>query len=210
MANYNLKHYCLKGAVKAIGVLSVVAVGLLGRGVIAQNLIVPDDSLGNNSSVVTPVTASIDSIEGGAISESNLFHSFQEFNIAEGKGAYFFTAPNNIQNIFSRVTGNSLSEIFGTLGTIGNSTPDLWLINPNGIVFGPASRLDVGGSFIASTANAAQIGENITFRASSISENPQILTINSSALLFNQGASGRIENQSQSSIVSPTSDAQRI
>ncbi|NEO74281.1 MAG: hypothetical protein F6K52_33685, partial [Moorea sp. SIO3H5] len=49
--------------------------------------ITPDNTLGNESSVVTPNVdvkgALADLIEGGAIRESNLFHSFSDFNVAE-------------------------------------------------------------------------------------------------------------------------------
>ncbi len=68
----------------------------------------------------------------------NLFHSFQEFNVDEGRGVYF-SNPDNIVNILSRVTGDNISQILGTLGVLGNA--NLFLINPNGIVFGPNARL---------------------------------------------------------------------
>ena len=48
----------------------------------------------------------------------------------------------------SRVTGGVGSEIFGTLSSNGN----LMLLNPNGILFGANSKIDVGG-LIATTAN---------------------------------------------------------
>ncbi len=63
-----------------------------------------------------------DRIDGGAIRGSNLFHSFQEFNIGEGRGAYF-TNPTAIENIFSRVTGDNPSRLFGTLGGLGQCQP---------------------------------------------------------------------------------------
>ena len=74
--------------------------------VLAQ--IIPDETLGAESSVVTPDTIKgleSDRISGGAIRGSNLFHSFREFNIGEGRGGYFEN-PTAIENIFSRVTGN--------------------------------------------------------------------------------------------------------
>ncbi|MFY7804691.1 MAG: filamentous hemagglutinin N-terminal domain-containing protein, partial [Limnoraphis robusta] len=116
--------------------------------------IVPDNSLGNENSVVTPNVnirgINSNRIDGGAVRGGNLFHSFQEFNIREGRGAYF-SNPDNIINILTRVTGGNISEILGTLGVLGNA--NLFLINPNGIVFGPNARLDVGGSFFATTAD---------------------------------------------------------
>ena len=57
--------------------------------VLAQ--IIPDNSLGAESSVVTPDRIKgIESkrISGGAVRGNNLFHSFSEFNIGEGRGGY--------------------------------------------------------------------------------------------------------------------------
>ncbi|MEG3975665.1 hypothetical protein QT970_13735, partial [Microcoleus sp. herbarium8] len=54
--------------------------------------IVPDSSLGPESSRAVSDTINnlpSDRITGGATRGSNLFHSFGEFNIKEGRGAYF-------------------------------------------------------------------------------------------------------------------------
>ncbi|MGB3404922.1 MAG: filamentous hemagglutinin N-terminal domain-containing protein [Microcoleaceae cyanobacterium] len=140
--------------------------------------IIPDNSLGNESSVVVPNQningIDSDRIDGGAIRGSNLFHSFQEFNIDNGRGAYF-SNPENISNILTRVTGSNISNIFGTLGVLGNA--NLFLINPNGIVFGPNARLDVGGSFFASTADSILFENSVEFAASN-PDAPPLLTIN--------------------------------
>ncbi|MEH2160724.1 MAG: S-layer family protein [Nostoc sp.] len=164
-----------------------------------QSNIVPDKTLGAESSQVISNFQGqpIEVITGGATRQSNLFHSFQEFNISEGRGAYFFSPSADIQNILARVTGNNRSEILGILGTFGNSSPNLFLINPNGIVFGRNASLDVEGSFVGTTANGLQFGNQGVFSAT----NPQavpLLTINPSVLLFNQiQANGGIINQSQ-------------
>jgi filamentous hemagglutinin family protein len=103
-----------------------------------------------------------------------LFHSFGEFNIGEGRGAYFGN-PSGITNIFSRVTGGNPSNILGTLGVLGNA--NLFLINPKGIVFGPQARLDVRGSFLAATADSIVFNNAVEFS----SANPQgssLLTVN--------------------------------
>ena len=116
--------------------------------------IVPDGTLGAESSVVTPDVEingiKSDRIDGGATRGANLFHSFQDFNVGEGRGAYF-SNPTAIENILSRVTGSNLSEILGTLGVLGDA--NLFFINPNGIVFGSNASLDVRGSFVGSTAD---------------------------------------------------------
>jgi filamentous hemagglutinin family protein len=156
--------------------------------------VTPDDTLGNESSVVNTRDANSDSIDGGAIRGQNLFHSFQEFNVDAGRGVYFAN-PEAVTNIFSRVTGNDVSDILGTLGVDGAA--NLFLINPNGIIFGEGASLDVNGSFAATTASGIEFGEQGSFDAI----NPQIsqlLTINPSAYLFNQieeQAVGDIESQ---------------
>ncbi|MGQ4650098.1 two-partner secretion domain-containing protein [Lyngbya aestuarii] len=173
------------------------AVAVSGSGVFAQ--ITPDDSLGAESSVVIPLDAvgfPADGITGGATRGANLFHSFEEFNVAEGRGAYFFS-PAGIENILSRVTGGNPSEILGTLGTFGDSNPNLFLLNPNGIIFGPNASLDLQGSFLGTTASGIAFGENSFFSALNPEVPGQLLTVNPSAFFFNAAASQGIINQSR-------------
>jgi filamentous hemagglutinin family protein len=162
--------------------------------------ITPDASLGAESSTVTPnvsINGSAgDRIDGGAIRGGNLFHSFEQFNVGEGQRVYFAN-PSGINNIFSRVTGRNLSNILGTLGVSGAA--NLFLLNPNGIIFGKNARLDVRGSFAASTASAIQFGDRGFFSAINPASLP-LLNVNPSAFLFNQIASGRIENRSTAEI----------
>jgi large exoprotein involved in heme utilization and adhesion len=73
---------------------------------------IADDSLGAESSVVTPINTQVDTINGGAIRGTNLFHSFSQFHIGEGRGAYF-TNPSGIENILSRVTGSDAPRFLG-------------------------------------------------------------------------------------------------
>ncbi|WP_272819129.1 filamentous hemagglutinin N-terminal domain-containing protein [Scytonema hofmannii] len=161
---------------------------------LAQSNIVPDNTLGTETSRV--ITNSdglpIENISGGAYRGVNLFHSFREFNVDEGRAVYF-TNPAGIENILSRVTGRNRSQILGKLGVLGNA--NLFLINPNGIIFGPNASLDVNGSFVVTSANAIQFGEQGFFSAS-FPETPPLLTINPSALFFNQVGAGSIENRS--------------
>ena len=72
--------------------------------------------------------------------------------MGEGRGAYFAN-PNGIANIFTRVTGGNPSNILGVLGVQGNA--NLFLLNPKGVVFGYNARLDLRGSFLASSADTA-------------------------------------------------------
>lgn len=142
-----------------------------------------DTTLPNNSIVDT--SNGISTITGGTIAERNLFHSFERFSIGRRQTANFVSPSAAIQNILVRVTGGSRSEINGTLRTSGPSNPNLFLINPNGILFGQNARLDVRGSFIATTANAVGFGNRGFFSASAPND-PTLLTVNPSAFFFNQ------------------------
>jgi filamentous hemagglutinin family protein len=154
--------------------------------------ITPDNTLGNESSIVNTRDDTSEKIDGGAIRGQNLFHSFEEFNVDAGRGVYF-SNPEVITNIFSRVTGNNVSNILGTLGVDGAA--NLFLINPNGIIFGEGASLDVQGSFAATTADGIEFGEQGFFSATN-PESPNLLTINPSAYLFNQIPPGAIANNS--------------
>ena len=148
---------------------------LFGNSATAQ--IVPDKTLGAERSVVTPnvTIKGLPSarIDGGAIRGANVFHSFQEFNVKEGRGAYF-SNPAGIENILTRVTGTNASNIFGKLGVLGNA--NLFLLNPNGIIFGPNASLDINGSFVGSTANSLNFGDGKLFSATNPTA-PPLLTV---------------------------------
>ncbi|MGF1567049.1 MAG: filamentous hemagglutinin N-terminal domain-containing protein [Nodosilinea sp.] len=163
----------------------------LSSGTMAQNIIVPDDTLGAERSQIDPVSPGNDVVDGGAIRGANLFHSFLEFNVAN-QGQVYFVNPSGIENIFSRVTGSEPSDILGTLGV--NGAANLFFLNPNGITFGLGSFLDVDGSFIATTSDDIQFGERGSFGVSEPNVS-NLLTINPSALIFNQPVATPIINK---------------
>ncbi|MEM9484759.1 MAG: filamentous hemagglutinin N-terminal domain-containing protein, partial [Cyanobacteria bacterium P01_F01_bin.116] len=110
-------------------------------------------------------------ITGGTLKEGSLIHLFQTFNVDTG-ATVTFDDPG-VANIIGQITtveSNNLSIINGTLAVSG--TANLFLLNPNGIIFGTDAALNVPGSFIASTA------ENVVFNANVInSGDPTVIPL---------------------------------
>ncbi|MEB3357632.1 MAG: filamentous hemagglutinin N-terminal domain-containing protein [Synechococcales bacterium] len=163
--------------------------------------IVPDNTLGAEGSRLTPNVqirgALGDRIDGGALRGVNLFHSFEQFNINDLQRVYFAN-PAGIENILSRVTGDDVSDIFGTLGVDGNA--NLFLLNPNGIIFGENARLDIAGSFVASGGDRFTFPDGSEFSATN-PQAPPLLTVNV-PIGIQSGAQlqGNLINQGQLSV----------
>jgi len=157
----------------------------------AQAQILPDNTLGAESSVVLD-GGTLLFIDGGATRGGNLFHSFEEFSVQTGNTVFFNNALN-IQNILSRVTGSSASSIDGTIAAQG--TANLFLLNPNGVVFGPNASLQVGGAFLATTADGLNFEDGFEFSAGD-PQAPPLLTINAPIGLTFRGSPQPITNQS--------------
>ncbi|PSN19702.1 hypothetical protein C7271_05880, partial [filamentous cyanobacterium CCP5] len=123
-------------------------------------------------------------VESGLSLGNSLFHSFQEFSLAPGSTVRFIDP--GVRHIFSRVTGSHVSSLNGTLAVAGGNA-NLILLNPNGIVFGSMARLGIGGSFLATTANAIELVNGDRFSANINTALPsQLVRVDPSALLFNQ------------------------
>lgn len=162
------------GLLGCVGALAELTVGIAVSIHPTFAQLTPDNTLGIERSQVIPINKDNDGIVGGAARGTNLFHSFQDFNVGQGKGVYFAN-PQGITNIFSRVTGGNSSNIFGNLGVLGDA--NLFLLNPNGIVFGKNASLDVQGSFLGTTASSFVFANGVEFSATN-PQAPPLLTIN--------------------------------
>jgi filamentous hemagglutinin family protein len=138
------------------------------------------------------------SITGGVSRGQNTFHSFQDFSVPTS-GVATFANPVGNQSIITRVTGSLFSDINGTINTQG---ANFLLINPNGVVFGPGTQLNVGRVFAASTANGIDLadgaGRTLNFGTNTVGDGA-LLSIDPK-IIFNVsrlnlgGGNGEIKN----------------
>ena len=120
-----------------------------------------DGTWGNNDKLTGPnyqIGANLGQPQG-----DNLFHSFKDFNLQSGESATFF-GPGDFQNVISRVTGGNPSNIDGVIKSDIDGA-NMYFLNPYGIMFGPNAKLEVQGSFHASTADTLRFGDGNEFNA---------------------------------------------
>ena len=164
--------------------------------------IIPDRTLPNNTQVVQEGDRFV--ITEGTQAGSNLFHSFQDFSLGTGETATFDRISPDIANVISRVTGANLSDIDGAIEVLQTnsevSQANFFLINPNGIVFGENASLNVGGSFLATTANQIEFADGTEFRADGTQSSP-LLTVSVPIGLQLGQNSGEIVNRSLAPLV---------
>ncbi len=179
MYSFSLRIYFLRGCI----VLSWMLAGS------ASAQIIPDTTLPTDS--VVPLGCTNCNIIGGTSQGGNLFHSFDTFSVPTGGSAQFIHSPD-ISLIFSRVTGDKQSQIDGLIATSGLA--DLFFINPNGVLFGPNASLNVGGSFIATSADRINFADGTQFVASP--QTSPLLTVTAPVGLQFGSNPGDIVNQS--------------
>lgn len=75
----------------------------------------------------------------------NVAINWQDFNVG-AKATVNFAQPNGSSIALNRVLGSNGTEILGRL----NANGQVWVLNPNGVLFGRGAQVDVGG-LVAST-----------------------------------------------------------
>ena len=157
---------------------SLLLGGMLFPITVSAQSITPDGTL--STTVTSPDNRNFTITNGNQPNNgTNLFHSFSQFSIPTGGSATFdLVNTPNISTIFSRVTGGNVSNIDGLIQATNNSNPvSLFLLNPSGIIFGSNARLNIGGSFIGTTANSVKFVDGIEFSAVNPSASA-LLTVN--------------------------------
>jgi filamentous hemagglutinin family protein len=174
----------------------VIACLLTTTGDYAKAQISADGTL--STQVTTPDNLNF-TITDGTRQGSNLFHSFGEFSVPT-RGSAFFDNAVDVQNIISRVTGRSVSNIDGLLQANGRA--NLFLLNPNGIIFGSNAELNIGGSFVGSTARSLKFADATEFNATAEPTTP-LLTMSVPIGLQYGGTVGNILVQGSNLQVQP-------
>lgn len=193
------------------GVLSVIWLSAVyNYSVHAQ--VTPDNTLNTSVTSTTSMSGSNSyTINNGTRVGNNLFHSFSQFSILSGGSASFDNATD-IQNIFSRVTGGNISNIDGEISAKGSA--NLFLINPAGVIFGQNASLNIGGSFITTTANSIKFADGTEFSALQGADQP-LLTMSAPVGLQMGSNSASIKTQGRGyansgSVIVPTPNSTEL
>lgn len=134
--------------------LSALIGTLAASGAMGQNLPVLSSVV--SGSATTSVAGSTLTVNNSA----SAILDWSKFSIASGFTTNF-VQPSAASSVLNRVVGADPSSILGSLISNGK----VFLINPNGIVFGQGSQVNVGG-LVASTAplsNADFLAGNLSF-----------------------------------------------
>jgi filamentous hemagglutinin family protein len=175
-----------KAALKELGIakatnwrintfISILTTGFLTSGMFLP--VVAQVTSDGTTNTIINLNGNNFNILNGIDKGNNLFHSFSNFSVPTGGSARFdLVNTPNITTIFSRVTGGNVSNIDGLIQTLnGKNAVSLFLMNPKGIMFGQNAKLDIGGSFIGTTANSIKFADGVEFSA--VSNETPLLTM---------------------------------
>lgn len=134
---------------------------IAAKPVLGQSIVPANDGTGT---VVTQEGNRID-IQGGQLSgdRANLFHSLEKFGLNQEQIANFLSNPD-IHNILTRVVGGDPSTINGLIQVTGGN-PNLFIMNPAGVIFGPNAQINLPADFTVTTATAIGFDNRLWFNA---------------------------------------------
>jgi filamentous hemagglutinin family protein len=184
--------------------LAVGAIG--GAGLTSKPVWAQVTSDGTLNTTVSTIGNDARIIDGTAVG-GNLFHSFGQFSIPTGGSAAFdLVNTPNVSTIFSRVTGGTVSNIDGVIQTTNSNNPvSLFLINPAGILLGPNASLNIGGSFIGTTASSIKFANGSEFASTATPLPGPLLTVSVPIGLQMGNNLGTIVNQAFNFVANPKS-----
>lgn len=175
---------------------------LLLAGPTAFAQVVTDGSLGPPTAIPGPAYAIGEEL--GTRAGNNLFHSFEQFSIAAGESAAF-SGADSIQNLISRVTGGTPSEINGVLRSeVGQA--NFYFINPAGVLFGPEAVLDLPASLHVSTGQGLAFEDGRIFPASTAVPASGLSVAPPSAFGFIGPAGGGLRVEGAALVTAPGSE----
>lgn len=169
-------HQSLRKLVKQLGIVLMVITASTSPG-FAQVTQVAGDGTTNtlvNGNSLTTCGTGLCQVTGGTQVGNSLFHSFEHFSVQDGDEINF--VGTNVDTIFNRVTGAS-SFIDGTISTTTGGVTDVFLLNPQGIIFGENATLNIDGSFVATTADRIVFDNDAFFSATDTSLSSGLLRV---------------------------------
>ncbi len=113
-------------------------------------------------------------ITGGTIAGTNLFHSFEQFDLSTDEIANFI-GLDRVDRAILRITGDRPASIDGTIRF--DAPADLFAIAANGVIFGSNAQLDTGGVVVITTADRLLFEDGVSFFADPVSASSPLLSI---------------------------------
>jgi len=141
---HTLRHHPFAAALRALRWPLAAAAGALAPGLVLAN---------PSGGQVAAGQATIGNTAANTLTINQASHSavinWQQFSV-DGGEFVVFNQPSASATVLNRVVGGLPSEVLGNLSANGR----VFLVNPNGVMFGQGARVDVGG-LVASTMNIA-------------------------------------------------------
>ncbi|ECJ8268261.1 filamentous hemagglutinin N-terminal domain-containing protein [Salmonella enterica] len=166
----------LLGTLTPVALLTGLIAGLLPAMALAADLPTGGQIVGGQGSIST---------SGNQMTihqqTQNMATNWHSFDIGKNNTVQF-VQPNSSSVALNRVTGASGSQIMGTLKANGQ----VFILNPNGVLFGKNARVDVGG-LVASTKNISTTDFMKGQYTLSGSGNPGAQVVNQGSLTTSKG-----------------------